>query len=511
MKKILGACLITAALGCNVAAASPLVTADVPLDSNYYLYLDKLEGMGYVTDIPTGTKPYSRLDMAKWLLQAEAVAKTKPMPKYLQTYYDTMRADLAEEIAYLSGENDKFESNLKLRTAKLDFSYLDQDKSSQGYKLSPNNGGEAKEFKPAHWQMLNHNNNGYRYGDGFNAVGSLNISGSINKDFALGITPRFSWDKDEHGDASLIDGYVKTHVGVWGVTVGKQPLTWGQGANGTLAFSNNATPQTMAKLNLLEPHTFDNGVLKFLGKANVNVFASQLEGNRVETSGDKYEKDHAPFIGIRVDVMPTDALTIGLERMSMLRKFNKDWFLGDNAESSDAEGWNDIAGFDVRYRFPGVQLYGSLYGEDQAHAFPCEDAYTVGLYFPQLVQDGSWDLRLEGSQTNTAWYRHWVMRNGWTYKDDIMGDWIGNDARKYYAQVNHYLDNGDRVGLSLVRVDMNRSASDTRKLSEVQVDYSTKLLKDMYLDTSVGYGKFDDSSTNSFKSKRIAAGVRWEF
>ena len=92
-----------------------------------------------------------------------------------------------------------------------------------------------------------------------------------------------------------------------------------------------------------------------------------------------------------------------------------------------------------------------------------------------------------------------------------MGDWIGNDARKYYAQVNHYLDNGDRVGLSLVRVDMNRSASYTRKLSEVQVDYSTKLLKDMYLDTSVGYGKFDDSSTNSFKSKRIAAGVRWEF
>ena len=295
------------------------------------------------------------------------------------------------------------------------------------------------------------------------------------------------------------------------MTVGKQPLYWGQGTNGTLAFSNNATPQTMAKLNLLEPHTFDNGLLKFLGKANVNVFASQLEGNRVETSGYKYEKDHAPFIGIRVDVMPTDALTIGLERMSMLRKVNKDWFLGDNAESSDAEGWNDIAGLDVRYRFPGVQIYGSLYGEDQAHAFPCEDAYTFGLYFPQLVKDGSWDLRLEGSQTNTVWYRHWVMRNGWTYKDDIMGDWIGNDARKYYAQVNHYLDNGDRVGLALVRVDMNRSDTYTRKLSEVQVDYSTKLLKDVYLDTSVGYGKFDESSTDSFKSKRIAAGLRWEF
>ena len=48
MKKILSAIAIAAALGCSCAAASPLVTADVPLDSSYYGYLDKLEGMGYI-------------------------------------------------------------------------------------------------------------------------------------------------------------------------------------------------------------------------------------------------------------------------------------------------------------------------------------------------------------------------------------------------------------------------------------------------------------------------------
>lgn len=46
MKKLLSAIAIAAALGCSCAAASPLVTADVPLDSSYYGYLDKLEGMG---------------------------------------------------------------------------------------------------------------------------------------------------------------------------------------------------------------------------------------------------------------------------------------------------------------------------------------------------------------------------------------------------------------------------------------------------------------------------------
>ena len=77
---------------------------------------------------------------------------------------------------------------------------------------------------------------GYLYGDGFNAVGTLHISGSLSKDLAVGITPRFAWDKDEHGDASLIEGYAKTHLGVWGITAGRQPMSWGVGRAGQLAF-----------------------------------------------------------------------------------------------------------------------------------------------------------------------------------------------------------------------------------------------------------------------------------
>lgn len=45
MKKLLSAIAIAAALGCSCAAASPLVTADVPLDSSYYGYLDRGHGL----------------------------------------------------------------------------------------------------------------------------------------------------------------------------------------------------------------------------------------------------------------------------------------------------------------------------------------------------------------------------------------------------------------------------------------------------------------------------------
>lgn len=493
MKKLLSAIAIAAALGCSCAAASPLVTADVPLDSSYYGYLDKLEGMGYIQDMPANTKPYSRLDMAKWVLQAEAIAQSKPLPPYLQTRLDAMREGLSEEIAYLQGAGKI--NNVKLRGASVDLSYLQQD--SAAYKYN-----NAK----AHWQMLNHNNNGYLYGDGFNAVGTLHISGSLSKDLAVGVTPRFSWDKDEHGDASLVEGYAKTHLGVWGITAGRQPMSWGVGRAGQLAFGSNATPQTAIKLNLLEPHTFDNGALKFLGKANVNVFASRLEGNRVASSGSALEKDHAALVGVRVDIMPTDAFTIGLERMSMLKKFNKHWLLGDNADDAEKDNWNDIAGLDFKYRFPGVQVYASLYGEDQAHAFPCENAYNVGMYFPQLVPDGSWDLRVEAAKTNDAWYGHWVLKNGWTYKDAILGDWLGADAKRVYAEVNHYLADGGKLGLSYTWADMQQTAQHDGELQEVELSYSKSLQKDLLLHTAVGYGKLGDDT-----SKLVAVGLSWEY
>ena len=141
---------------------------------------------------------------------------------------------------------------------------------------------------------------------------------------AVSLTPRFSYDKDNHGDASLVEGYAKTHLGVWGIEIGKQPLQWGgHGHNSAFVFSNNATPHIMLKLNLLEPHTFDNGFLSFLGKANINAFFSKMEGNRKEQAQGYYggaasESDSANLVGVRVDVTPSNIFTFGLERVSMI-------------------------------------------------------------------------------------------------------------------------------------------------------------------------------------------------
>ena len=92
---------------------------------------------------------------------------------------------------------------------------------------------------------------------------------------------------------------------------------------------------------------------------------------------------------------------------------------------------DDIGGFDFRVRLPGVQFYGEMYGEDQAHGMPSDWGYRGGVYLPQLTRDGSWDLVAEMAHTNqdctsmgptrmagptagTCWETGWAMMPGST-------------------------------------------------------------------------------------------------
>ena len=113
---------------------------------------------------------------------------------------------------------------------------------------------------------------------------------------------------------------------------------------------------------------------------------------------------------------------------------------------------------------------------------------------------------MEAAKTNDAWYGHWVLKNGWTYRDAILGDWLGADAKRVYAEVNHYLADGGKLGLSYTWADMEQTAQHDGGLQEVELSYSKSLQKDLLLHTAVGYGKLGDDT-----SKLVAVGLSWEY
>lgn len=244
------------------ALAAPAVTVNVPVDSVYYSYIEKLSGMGYISSMPNGAKPYSRMEMAKWVTEAQKKAASKPMPAYLAGQFQALEQYLAPEIATLQGQPTR--DTLKLRSVTAEAAYNHSDAKEYGYQSVAGS-----------WQPFGTQHNGYRYGRDGNLIASAEISGNLGNDLAISLRPRFSYDKDNDGTVSLEEGYIKTRVGIWALEAGRQAMIWGQGASGNLLLGNNMKPLTTIQAHFLEPQKV-GGFLRFLGEADFHAFYGRL-------------------------------------------------------------------------------------------------------------------------------------------------------------------------------------------------------------------------------------------
>jgi len=441
------------------------MSTNMPIGSIYYDYLDKLDGMGYLKSMLYGTRPYARVDMARWTLEAREKSKTKATPAYLESMIRELEQALAPEIDSIlhNGKGNK----MKLHSISAEAVTADYAKNSYGYKGLPGSS----------WQPFNTNNNGRAYGNGLNLNASAYLSGNLSREVAYSLSPRVGYDWNNHFKAALDEGYLATRVGIYKVEAGKQALDWGQGVTGKMALSNNMRPLTMLKVSSEEMPAF-HGALSILGKTRWTGFISKAAGNRTEYGVKDFDNPY--IVGVRSEMLYPN-LAIGMERISLLGgtgnafRFSDtwDWLRGKNADHDDK--WDDIAGVDVKYRFPGMQIYGELYGEDQANYLPSDIGYRGGLYFPRLSRDGKWDLRTEIVNTNTGWYSHSPYRVGWTYHSNIMGDAMGGDARKYYMGVQHYLTAKDTIGLNGLYQKMAALGSIKPTVKEGWVSYRHKM------------------------------------
>ena len=420
-------------------------------------------------------------------------------------------ADRTGEIAVLKGRSDQ--EDVALREASVQLASYGSDQAS--YRES------KKDVQPnAHWQPFGQGTKGYDYADGFNAVAKAEVSGNIGHKTAVSLTPRLSWNDDDDLELKLEEGYVKTKTGIVEYLAGRQALRYGQGKTGTLVLDDTMKPMTMVQAHL-EDDMPVRGFFRFLGKQNYHVFYGQLEGDREDRVAKGHtDYDHAGLLGLRADFTPSDAFTFGLMRVSMLggdgnALSKSDWRHWVTGHNSEAEGdrWTDIAGGDFRVRLPGVQFYGEVYGEDAGGLQPTERGYRFGTYLPQLTRDGSWDMTLEYASTNPAWYVHQKYQNGWTYSDAIIGDSMGNNARKYYLGVNHYLPGENQIGAYFMRTQMDRGAMNHPNVYEAALTGRLKLQDHFFLDGSLGLAKIEHADYTARNDKDVfaTAMARWQY
>ncbi|MGL5514238.1 MAG: capsule assembly Wzi family protein, partial [Sporomusa sp.] len=491
-KKSLAAGLLITVLAAGAQASpSDFVSPNVPLSSPLYGYIEKFDGLGYLKSMTTGTKPYTRMQMAQWLTEIQAEEQQRPLPEYLAGMKNELERELAQELLVLAGE--PADLSVALREVRLEVAAYDGD--SVRYRQNANSGPKAS------YQPLNGNNNGYRYGQDGNIIVSTRLEGKAGADLAIAIQPRFSYDGDQHGDAALTSGYVTTRINGTAVQLGKDPVFWGHGATGSLILGNNMKPLTSIKFSNLEPYT-SRGFFRFLGDMNFTALYSELESNR--TKFNKKEVDSPSFVAMRGTFTPQRNFTFGLSFTSMVGGKGKglssgdylDWLLGRNDDADD-DKWNNIAGLDFKLRLPhwgGVQVYGELYGEDQSNYQPSRTAERLGVYIPRLNKDGAWDMKVEYAHTSNAWYVHQLYTNGYVYKGDIIGDPLGHNATQYYIQLGHYLSKDSRISVNANHTSQDRDASVQQKINSFWLQYQTKLQDDVFLDSQLGIARMSNAN-----------------
>lgn len=461
------------------AYAAEKLSPNIPLDSYVYIYLEKLSGLGYIPELLPGTKPYTRLQTASWLLTMDAdKLESERTPAFVRSMVRKLNEEFAGELATLK---DSYPSDtFALREAALEVVHYDGDTLAHQYTDST-------------YQPLNINNNGYRYGDGLNGSLRLRLEGKIGSAVLASITPRLDLRDGDDADGDLASAYIKTSLGRWEFQAGKDPMWWGQGIRGTRALTNNAEPVVGLKISTVEPMKA-RGLFKPLGRVGVTAFYGQMTEDRTDVQD-------PGFFAFRTDMQPSKNLTIGTTLTSIVGGDGRglswrDWWhfiTGENANASN-EKWNDIAGLDFRWRIPhanGLQLYGEIYGEDQATALgfiptPSKTSELVGVYIPRLSAGGEWDATFEYARTGPAWYRHSVYNDGYVNDGNIIGDAMGWNARRYYARLTHYGSDANPISLHFERLDQATSVLAPQRVDSLWVSKRQMLNADSYLTALVG-------------------------
>lgn len=493
------------------AQAMPMLSGNVPIGSYVYDYLEKLDGLGLLKPMLMGGKPYSRLQVAGWVLEMEAALRQQKNPSWLgKALLADLRKEFAPELARLASGQAFMPP--KLREWRFGLAYYNGTPS--GY---PSGRGT--------YQPLNRHSQGLRYDQGMNAFGTLLWEGTLGSDAWVSLTPRVAWGEAGGVGARLHSGYVKLRSGNTEFFVGKDPLSWGQGRMGSnLLLSDNATPLTRFQISNIEPLHY-RGLLKALGTINAKVFLSVL-GDREYWTGSRWADHNNPNLyGMRLDFQPASNFTFGFGYTNMFGGRGVDMTLarylsilyGETTFNKSDFG-NGQGGIDFRWRLPrwgGIQLYGGVYGEDHYNYETGHDLGSIaGVYFPRLSPSGDWDLNVEVASANQAWYVHHLYTGGHIYDGQILGDPMGGDANRYSLRLNHYLNARTQVGLTLERVVQGASRPVSQRVDSFSLSVRHRLTNDLLVEFTGGLANRDNAdfvSGTSRKNKFVSCAISQRF
>ena len=443
-----------------------LSSANIPLDSPVYSYLDKLVGFGLISSDIKGIKPFSKAEAARLLLEAEKnlAAVNSVQDGFAEKLIGRLRKLIPREAALLENPDKKSRlfdynpvSSLRLRYTWLegaprDYHRLVHDPGDDGVfgigsGLRPKNSPDATVMqRGSEGTPLLENNNGVVLGDGHN--GELRWGSEwYLSDWVVGLLEPSVFTGGNETRINLNRGYLKLGGGALELEAGKDENWLGLGYRGNITLTNNAENFTQVKISSPEP--FD---VKYIGAVKYAVVASRFDNSTV----DGVERQPW-FYAAKLSVKPIENLEVGFNLGRQVGGPGVKNSLSDSLRGliggTSADNSNGLAGFEARYRMPwlrNTELYGEFSGEDTALFWPIVESYVAGLYVPRLTDDGRNDFRFEFFQGNQILYTNGTFPEGYIYKELPIGHSQGGATQDFFFRGSHWFSVRNNMALEYI-------------------------------------------------------------
>jgi hypothetical protein len=470
-------------------SAGNIASPYVPLDSWIYPAMERLAGLGLLSDEFMGMRPWTRRECARLLDEATDHELNRATEYQAAHLIDALQREFHTELE--GGNPEGFAFRLESVYSRTE--YISGAPLTDGYDLAQT---QINDFGRPYGQ-------GWNTANGFSAYSTdgrwvayvrgeeqtaptipalpLSAREAIERgyetvdNFQLPLQP--STPKPSVRAFELLDAYVGVTASNWQISFGKQSLWWGPGDGGSLEFSNNARPIDMFRVNRTTPLKLPS-FLGWLGPMRTEFFFGQLTGFEFIDSplglvgqwGQALAKQ--PFIhGQNISFRPTRNFEFGFYRTAIFggegypltwHSLARSLFSSGNTTRAAADKpGNRTSGLDFSYRLPylrdWVTFYGDGYTDDQLSpiAYADRSAWHAGLYLSHFPTLPKLDLRVEGVYTDVppgggpiaagVFYANGTWRSGYTNDGNLIGSWVGRGGQGAQAWSNYWFSARDRL------------------------------------------------------------------
>jgi hypothetical protein len=466
----------------------------VPLDSWIYPSLERLIALGYVKSAVLGMRPWTRIQCARLLQDAEdkfpgnGAEEGEPGKIYAR-----LMSEFGTEVARLDGAANVGARLESIYTRSMEISGTPL---RDGY----------------HFGQTIINDYGRPYWEGFNNITGLTAdaeAGPVSFYFrgeyqhapampsypapvlaataAADGTPPLANGTAEFSRFQPLESMVSFNINNVQISAGNQSVWMGPGESGALLMSNNAAPFPMVKIDDVMPHEVP-GLSRLLGPIRAEFFVGQLSGQQWELCGlalatcqsypgylikvgnnTQYITGPSispqPFIhGEKISFQPTANLEFGMGVTAMFggpflpvtfSNFFRSYYVHTVPARNPGKR---VSAADISYRVPGVRDWLTLYldsmtwdevspiGSTRANVNP-------GVYLPKIPKMPRLQLRAEGfniSRTREfppgwVYYNADRYRSGYINDGNLLGSWIGRSGRGGQGWLSYWFSPRDKL------------------------------------------------------------------